>query len=86
MDNPQIKMHLKEHTKSIGKKDAKAGDIAVFYQGDYLSHTAILLPGGNMVCHKPGRNELCIDTIEAASKSYGNVTYARVIEESEKTI
>ena len=79
-----MEQYLEERTTPISKQDAKAGDIAVFRSGKYLTHTAVLLPGGDIVCHKPGGMQLCIDTIEAASITYGGVTYARVTKKSEK--
>jgi hypothetical protein len=69
--------HLEAHTTPIRKEDVRAGDIAVFRRDMYLTHTAILLPSGDVVCHKPGGLALCIDTIEAAAKSYGEVSYVR---------
>src|ERR1035437_6060140 len=86
MDADQMKDYLQLRTKPISKEDAKAGDIAVFYSGNYLTHTAIILPGGDVICHKPGGQELCIDTIESAAINYGSVTYVRVIKESEERI
>ena len=79
-----MEAHLKENTDPISKNDAKAGDIAIFRSGKYLTHTAVLLPGGDVICHKPGGMALCIDTIEAASISYGSVTYARVTKKVKK--
>ncbi len=81
----KMESHLKMHTYPISKEDAKAGDIAVFRRGDFLTHTAVILPGGDVVCHKPGGTPLCIDTIKSASTSYGEVSYAREIK-NEKTV
>lgn len=87
MESPKMESLLMTHTESISKDEVKAGDIAVFRYGSYLSHTAVILPNGTMICHKPGATALCIDTIDAASKSYGKVSYARAIEKkSEETI
>ena len=87
MDAGQMKAYLEVRTNPIRKKDAKAGDIAVFHKGSYLTHTAVLLPEANAVCHKPGATPLCIDTIDAASYSYGDVTYVRALEKkSDETI
>jgi hypothetical protein len=84
LEGQKMERHLRENTTPISKEDAKAGDIAVFRSGMYLTHTAVLLPGGDIVCHKPGGLQLCIDTIEAASTSYGEVTYARAIKKEKK--
>jgi cell wall-associated NlpC family hydrolase len=84
MEQRQIERHLREHTKPISKAEVKAGDVAVFYSGQYLTHTAIVLPSGSMVCHKPGAQTLCIDTIDAAVRSYGNVVYARPTKKVQK--
>ena len=79
-----MERHLRKNTVPISREEVQAGDIAVFYEGDYFSHTAIILPGGDVICHKPGCNELCIDTVENASKTYGDVSYARPVKKSEK--
>jgi hypothetical protein len=84
MEGKKMEQYLKENTTPISKGEAQAGDIAVFRRGDYLTHTAVLLPGGDIVCHKPGSLALCIDTIAAASIPYGDVTYARVVKKEEK--
>lgn len=74
----RMEEHLKTRTTPISKEEAKAGDVAIFRRGDHLTHTAIVLPGGDLVCHKPGITALCIDRLEAAKASYGaDVTYAR---------
>jgi cell wall-associated NlpC family hydrolase len=84
LEGAMMEFYLAERTTPISKSHAKAGDIVVFRSGRYLTHTAVLLPGGDVVCHKPGANHLCIDTVEAASISYGSVTYARVIKKEKK--
>ena len=38
---------------------------------------AIVLPPGDVVCHKPGAEVLSIDPIEEVTCFYGAVTYAR---------
>ena len=55
MSCPQMEAHLRALTVPVSKAEVKAGDIAVFYRNNYLSHTAIVLPPGDVVCHKPGR-------------------------------
>lgn len=84
LDGAVMEIYLTARTKPISKLDAKAGDIAIFRSGKYLTHTAVLLPGGDIVCHKPGGGDLCIDTIGAASTQYGTVTYARVTKKVKK--
>ena len=84
LDSIVMERHLEDHTKPISKEDAKAGDIAIFRSGKYLTHTAVLLPGGSIICHKPGGQALCIDTIESASFQYGTVTYAREVKKVKK--
>ena len=84
LEGSLMEAHLKENTDPISKNDAKAGDIAIFRSGKYLTHTAVLLPGGDIVCHKPGGMALCIDTIDAAAIAYGAVTYARVVKKVKK--
>ena len=95
MTAEQMKTYLKVRTNPISKEEVRAGDIAVFSYPDWmkdgLAHTAVILPSGKMVYHKPGGCELCIDTLESAMVSYGrNVTYVRAIGSetkiSEKTI
>jgi hypothetical protein len=80
LDSRVMEKLLEEYTKPISKEEIRAGDIAVFRRDSYLTHTAVMLPDGNTICHKPGGNPLCIDTIEEATNSYGTVTYARAIE------
>jgi hypothetical protein len=84
LEGHKMETYLRDRTTPISRADVQAGDIAVFRSGKYLTHTAIMLPGGTTVCHKPGSCSLCIDTLEEASMSYGTVTYARVIKNSEK--
>ncbi len=86
LDGSMMEIYLAERTKPISKEDAKAGDIAIFRRGKYLTHTAVLLPGGDVVCHKPGGMALCIDTLENASCQYGTVTYARVEKKRRKNL
>ena len=91
MDGVEMEDHLKTRTRRIRKSQVRAGDIAVFRRYDIyeqkvkLTHTAIVLPEGNHVCHKPGARELCIETLEAA-KSYGRVTYVRVKRKTQKNL
>ena len=77
MSCPQMEAHLRARTVPVSKAEVKAGDIAVFYRYNYLSHTAIVLPPGDVVCHKPGAEVLSIDPIEEVTCFYGAVTYAR---------
>jgi cell wall-associated NlpC family hydrolase len=84
LDREPMADFLKNRTKPIDKEKVKAGDIAVFDRGGYLTHTAIMLPDGNLVCHKPGGRALCIDTVDNVKKSYGAVRYARVKRKVEK--
>jgi hypothetical protein len=88
MDGTRMEDLLKDNTEPIKESKVKAGDVAVFRRGKFLAHTAIVLPTekGTMVCHKPGSTPLCIDTVESVSSSYGTVTYARVVKESDETI
>ncbi len=79
LDAGQMDTYLKVRTNPIDKEGVKAGDIAVFRSGSYLTHTAIML-SPDVVCHKPGGSDLCINSIEAARSSYGNETYARASE------
>jgi hypothetical protein len=46
LDGGQMEAYLKVRTDPISKEHAKAGDIAIFRSGKYLTHTAVLLPGG----------------------------------------
>jgi len=86
LSSTRMEDHLEAHTRPISKEEIRMGDVAIFhYPADYLTHTAIVLYPGRMVCHKPGQLALCIDTIEAVTNSYGEATYARVIEKTEKT-
>jgi len=87
MKGEEMEDELKLRTIPIGRENLKAGDIAVFRRRSILTHTAVLLPGGKLVCHKPGGLDLCIDTMESAVNSYGNVTYARaIVEEKEEEV
>lgn len=76
MDN-----HLSNHTIPITKEEATTGDIAVFRRGDGgLEHTALLTHEPEIICHKPGAGELCVDTMDRATSMYGGVvTYVRPI-------
>lgn len=72
--------HLALYTKPIAKEEVRAGDIAVFRRGDYLTHTALMTHEPEIICHKPGANELCVDTMQRAIGMYGDeVTYVRPI-------
>ena len=86
LENFRMETYLEDHTRPISKDHAKAGDIAIFRRGKYLTHTAVLLPGGDVVYHKPGGMALCIDTLENASCQYGTVTYARVEKKRRKNL
>ncbi len=83
LEGRRMEALLRDNSEPISKEDVKAGDVAIFHRGEYLSHTAIVLPNGTMICHKPGSTPLCIDSIEAAARNYGDVTYARAKEKKE---
>ena len=77
----EMENHLTNHTESITSTVAKVGDIAVFRRWDgTLSHTALVTPDPAVICHKPGGNALCIDTLKNAKASYGEVEYVRPLD------
>lgn len=78
MDRDQMDWRLERNTMPIEPIEVQAGDVAVFRGSGYLRHTAVVLPG-KMVCHKPGELDLCIDKLEAAIETYGEVDYVRPI-------
>lgn len=76
----EMEEHLRNNTKPITKKEATVGDIAVFRRGfdENLAHTALVTHDINIICHKPGRNDLCVDSMKRAIGMYGDdVTYVR---------
>lgn len=77
----EMEEHLATHTKPIPKEEATAGDIVVFrFVGDSLAHTALLTYDLEIICHKPGSTDLCVDSMERARGMYGNnVSYVRPI-------
>lgn len=74
-----MESHLAAHTVPVSKKDAKAGDVVIFRRNGLLIHTALMTHDPEIICHKPGANPLCLDTIKNAQKSYWNtaISYAR---------
>jgi hypothetical protein len=84
-DDPQwlrdlvMEGHLSVNTTPISKDEAMAGDIVVFrYEGGSLAHTALLTHELDIICHKPGASDLCVDSMERAISMYGNnVSYVR---------
>lgn len=75
----EMEDHLTNFTEPIDASEATIGDIAVFRRNDglCLTHTALVTPDRTVVCHKPGGNALCIDTLKNAKLSYGTVSYVR---------
>ena len=79
LDRYQMEDYLKSNARPINPDEVKAGDIAVFRRcGSHLEHTAIIMPTTSIVCHKPGNNPLCIETVDDAHETYGGtITYVR---------
>lgn len=78
LQGDEMERHLSNHTKPISKDEAVAGDVIVFRRGDYLMHTALVTHELEIICHKPGANELCVDTMTHAKEMYGgSVSFAR---------
>ncbi len=71
--------YLAEKTTPITQAEATVGDIAVFRRsGNYLTHTALVTMDINIICHKPGQGDLCVDTMERARNMYhSDVSYVR---------
>jgi hypothetical protein len=76
-----MEKHLEENTKPISKDEAMMGDIVVFRSGNgELTHTALLTYELEIICHKPGACNLCVDSMERAISMYGgNISYVRPI-------
>ena len=79
LSDRRMSEYLEANTQSICKEKVQAGDIAVFYRWDRLTHTALMMPDNSVVCHKPGMTDLCIDTLDAAAATYGKVTFVRPV-------
>lgn len=75
----EMENYLANNTKPITKEEATMGDIIVFrYESGELSHTALLTCDLEIICHKPGAQALCVDSIKRAIAMYGdNVSYVR---------
>ena len=78
VDTWQMEHHLAEHTITIEADEASVGDIAVFRRPNgALTHTALVTHDLEIICHKPGSGQLCVDTLTTACSIYGTVSYVR---------
>ena len=74
---------LSAKSRPVRKKEARVGDIIVFKDAGYLTHTAIITELGDdpVVVHKPGTLKVYVEplsTILAKHTAYGNkLRYAR---------
>lgn len=79
-----MEQYLSENTMPVDKNDVQFGDIAVFRTsglfGGALTHTALVTHEIDIICHKPGANPLCVDSMKRAKGMYpGEVSYVREI-------
>lgn len=83
LDRYDMEDLLKLNTVGIDAVGVRAGDIVVFRRGEFLTHTAIMMPDPSIIYHKPGGLELCITSIEMA-RNYGPYTFVRDIKNLSK--
>lgn len=81
LDCDEMEEMLTCHTKAVTKP--RNGDIVVFRKEDgFLTHTAVMLDKTQeTVCHKPGYDPLCVESVHDVVKYYlyGQPSFRRLV-------